>query len=109
VSVLDRKVAPVQPLTFSAEVHEWDGPASWFFARLPEEVADDVADHADQRPRTAFGSVRVEVRVGASTWRTSLFPSKRDGTYLLPLKRAIRDAEGIADGSTVEVALTVLD
>lgn len=99
----------MDPLTFRAETRAWDGPAAWFFAHLPTDVADDIADAVDSRPRTGFGSVRVEVTVGGSTWRTSLFPSKQAATYLLPLKRSVREAEGIHDGGTAEFTVRVLD
>lgn len=95
--------------TFDAEVREWEGPAAWFFLLLPTGVADEVADQVDGRPRAGFGSVRVEVTVGTTTWRTSVFPDKARGTYLLPLKREVRDAEGLTDGSRPTLTLTVLD
>ena len=51
---------------------------------------------------------RVEVTVGATTWATSLFPDSARGTYLLPMKQAVRTAEGLADGSQVRVTVRVL-
>ena len=59
---------------FSAEIweHSPDEPGSWHFCTLPVDVADDVSIEAG--PRGGFGSVRVEVSIGSSTWRTSLFP-----------------------------------
>jgi hypothetical protein len=97
------------PYAFDAHVREWTGPAAWYFALLPEDVADDIADRVDGRPRAGFGSVRVEVTIGGSTWRTSIFPSKQNGTYLLPLKRAVRDAEGLADGDRAAISLTIAE
>ena len=94
---------------FGAEVREWAGPAAWFFVLLPINVADDIASRVDGRPRAGFGSVRVEVSIGRSTWRTSVFPSKDDGTYLLPVKRVVRDAEHLTDGSRADVTLRLVD
>ena len=56
---------------------------------------------------TAFGSVRVEASVGATTWRTSVFPDKVRG-YVLPVKAAVRRAEGLDVGDDVTVSLVVL-
>ena len=50
--------------------------------------------------------MRVEVTVGSTTWRTSVFPDKVRG-YVLPVKDAVRRAEEIAVGSAVEVTLTI--
>lgn len=94
--------------TFDATVWEHDGDAAWHFVSLPEDVADEIAERSAGRTR-GFGSVRVEVTIGASTWRTSLFPDGRRGTYVLPVKRAIRTAEGLADGSRAGVSLELLD
>ena len=54
-----------------------------------------------------FGSVRVEVTIGATTWRTSIFPGGQ--RYALPLKKAVRAAEGIEPGDDVEVRIDTLE
>lgn len=94
-------------LTFDAEVWEHEGPTSWHFVTLPVELADDVSALVEGRTG-GFGSVRVEVTVGATTWATSLFPDSARGTYLLPVKQAVRTAEGLADGAQARVTLRVL-
>jgi hypothetical protein len=89
--------------TFDAEVFRWDaeGP-SWRFARVPGEVADDVREQAFAR---GFGSVRVDVTIGNTSWTTSLFPEQATGSFLLPVKAAVRKDEGIDDGDVVTVRL----
>ncbi|WP_370246839.1 DUF1905 domain-containing protein [Nocardioides sp.] len=88
-----------------AELWAWreDRPDAWVFLTLPAEMGEDVRDLAG--PRTGFGSVPVVVTIGATTWRTSVFPSAEG--YALPLKRAVRRAEGLEVGDvvTVEVEL----
>ena len=56
-------------------------------------------------PRPAFGSVRVIVSIGKTSWRTSLFPDKRAQAYLLPLKAEVRTRERIADGDIVDIKI----
>jgi hypothetical protein len=94
--------------TFRAELWEHDGEGAWHFLSLPPGDADDIEASA-AGARRGFGSVRVEVTVGSTTWRTSLFPDKGRATYVLPVKRAVRDAEAIAAGSTVAVRLRVVE
>jgi hypothetical protein len=91
---------------FAAPVWEYDGPASWFFVSLPTDIADEIADLTDGRTG-GFGSVRVRVQAGGSRWSTSLFPSKQNGTYVLPVKKAVRVAESLDDGDIVEVEITL--
>lgn len=100
---------------FDAELWIWTArdPATWTFVTLPVELADEVREAAALRPPSGFGAVRVEVVIGGSTWRTSVFPSTSDdsapdGSYVLPVKRAVRLAEGIEPGDVVTVAVRVV-
>jgi hypothetical protein len=96
---------------FTAELWRWDARQqdTWTFVTLPPEVSASVEDEADaQGPRAGFGSVRVEVRIGRTTWRTSLFPDKASGCFVLPVKRAVRRANGVEEGDPVEVELRIL-
>ena len=93
---------------FDADVFLWDARTeSWFFAALPEDLSAQIREIP--RPARGFGSVRVQARIGGSDWRTSIFPDSARGAYVLPLKKAVRDAEGIVDGGVVAVRLEVLD
>jgi len=95
---------------FDAPLWSWSpGQAdSWVFVGLPEEVADEVLDLAAPYTR-GFGSLRVEAEIGATVWRTSVFPSAARRTYALPVKRAVRVAERLVVGDTAHVRLRLLD
>ena len=80
------------------------GSGSWHFVSLPPAQADEILERAGPVGR-GFGSVRVSVSIGASHWRTSLFPDAKRGTYVLPIKKAVRAAEGLGDGDVVTVGL----
>jgi hypothetical protein len=94
-------------VVFDAELWEHDGNAAWHFLSLPEPVADDMEAEYGHRA-AGFGSLRVEVTIGATTWRTSVFPDTKRRTYVLPVKKAVRTAEGVAAGDTVTVELAVI-
>ncbi|MBF4561147.1 DUF1905 domain-containing protein [Microbacterium sp. VKM Ac-2870] len=94
-------------IQFEAEIFRWSArEQDWYFVALPEEFSADVKDVA--HPPRGFGAVRVEAVIGSSRWRTSIFPDKQRGAYVLPLKRAVRDAEGVEGAGTVTVELEVL-
>ena len=76
---------------------------SWYFLTIDGETA--AAIRAAATNAAAWGSVYVEATIGGTTWRTSLFPSKAAGGWLLPLKAAVRKAERIVDGCVVEAEL----
>jgi hypothetical protein len=94
--------------SFTATLWEHEGPGAWHFVSLPHDLADDIAEVSEGRT-SGFGSVRVEVTIGDSTWQTSLFPDGRRGTYVLPVKKAVRTAEALADGTDATVHLLLLD
>lgn len=95
-------------MEFEGEIFRWQArEQEWFFAALPEELSADIREIP--RPRRGFGSVRVEARIGTTTWRTSIFPDASMGAYVLPLKRSVREAEGIGEDGVVAVWLEVLD
>lgn len=93
--------------TFSAQLWEWEGKAAWCFVTLPLDVSAEIRE-VPRMPR-GFGSVRVSVTVGASTWQTSIFPDTKVKAFILPVKKAIRVAEGIELHDRVEVALELLE
>jgi len=95
--------------TFEGELHAWreEQPDSWVFVTVPQELSDRIDEELAAPPR-AFGSVRVAVRCGSSEWSTSLFPSKEAGSYVLPVKKAVRRKEEIEPGDTATFRLRVL-
>ena len=94
---------------FDAVLWKWQARTdSWTFVSLPAPVADEILDVAGPAAR-GFGSLRVEVTVGGTVWRTSIFPDSARATYVLPVKRAVRQAEGLELDGPVRVALTILD
>ena len=91
-------------LEFEAEVIEWRGPSPYFFVAVPEPACDDLRI-ASRDLSYGWGVIPVTVRIGTTTWSTSLFP--KDGGYLVPLKDRVRAAESIEQGDAVELVLTV--
>jgi Domain of unknown function (DUF1905) len=97
----------IDQFTFSAEVWRWQGaaPAAWHFITLPDDVAGQIKFMIGKRQ--GFGSVKVKVLIGETSWKTSLFPDKKSGSFLLPIKAEVRNAEALVAGKTAKVRLTV--
>jgi len=93
--------------TFSAELWLAQVEAAWVFLTVPPEISDDIEERAPTK--AGFGSVPVSVTIGATTWRTSVFPDAKRGAYILPVKRAVRTAESIAVGDEVAITLRLVD
>jgi hypothetical protein len=93
--------------TFRATLWRWSANASWVFLTVPPEASDEIDDHRGASAR-GFGAIKVKVRIGASAWRTSIFPSTAHGGYVLPVKKAVRIAEGVGVDDDVTVLLDVI-
>ena len=100
--------APIGPtFTFTAELWEYSGAGAWFFVSVPADQAEDIRSLTHGR-RGGFGSVKVAAALNRSRWATSLFPSSEDGTFILPVKKAIRQAERVGAGDPVTIVLELL-
>jgi hypothetical protein len=91
-------------LDFEGEVIHWRGPSPYYFVGVPEPLCDDLRI-ASRDVSYGWGVIPVTVRIGGTTWTTSLFP--KDGGYLVPLKDRVRAAEGIEQGDSIDLVLTV--
>jgi hypothetical protein len=89
---------------FDAEVIYWRGPAPFFYAPVPQDQADEIRKAA-KLVSYGWGVIPVEVTVSSVTFTTSLFP--KDGTYLVPLKDAVRKPTGITAGDTIHVEMVL--
>lgn len=100
--------------TVNAPLWRWQGAGkdgqpsatSWFFITIDGAAADGIRASATGRT-AAWGSVYVTATIGATQWRTSLFPSKNVKGYLLPVKAAVRKAEKIAEGDVVAASVSL--
>lgn len=89
----------------------WSGPsaANWYFLTIDGHVGEALSatalmDRLEHGKGRGWGSVRLRVRVGGSAWTTSAFPSKAQG-WIVPVKAAVRRAEGLVEGDAVTVEL----
>jgi hypothetical protein len=92
-------------IRFNAPLWEWQGKGAWHFLTLP--VAESGMIRMAAPRKAGFGSVRVKATIGATSWNTSIFPDKKSGTYLLPVKADVRKAEDFSVGDAVEVTLSL--
>ncbi|SFG50183.1 protein of unknown function [Novosphingobium sp. CF614] len=87
------------------------GTGTWHFITIDGAAGEALSGTALMRKlegnARGFGSLKVIARIGESRFATSVFPSKTDGGWLLPVKAAVRRAEGLAEGDEVEVRLEV--
>ena len=90
---------------FDGSVWSWRGPSPYHFVTLPPEHADAIRAIASS-VTYGWGMVPVQVRIGRTAWRTSLYP--KDEGYVLPLRDSVRTRESIGIDDVVHVRLAVI-
>jgi hypothetical protein len=73
--------------------------AAWYFIPIPLGKVPDV-------PKGGWSSVPVMATIGKTTWRTAMFPIKKE-MYFIPLKKEVRKKEELLDGDTVTISYHV--
>ncbi|OGY98632.1 MAG: hypothetical protein A2855_01210 [Candidatus Liptonbacteria bacterium RIFCSPHIGHO2_01_FULL_57_28] len=81
--------------------------AGWHFLTVPKTKSAEIKARFGAKAK-GWGSLPVNVTIGASKWKTSIFPDKKAGAYLLPLKAGVRKKEEIAAGDAISVSLEIL-
>ena len=94
--------------SFSGILWAIPGELAWVFVTLPEHLSMNIRA-MPRPPRPGFGSLRVAVSIGRTSWKTSIFPDSKSGCYLLPLKKAVRVAQRLDVGDTAEITIEVLE
>ena len=92
-------------IEFTEILWEYQGEAPWVFMTLPVEDAEEVRDRVPER--AGFGSVNVNAVISESRWQTSVFPDKGSGSFVPPVKRAVREQEDLAPGDIARVTLHI--
>ena len=82
----------------------YQGKGAWYFVTLPRDESEQIKFFAGHISG-GFGSIPVIATIGKTSWKTSIFPYKKAGGYILPLKAEIRKKEKIVEGSEVVVSL----
>ncbi|HRQ00979.1 MAG TPA: DUF1905 domain-containing protein [Terrimesophilobacter sp.] len=91
-------------LSFSGVVWYWRGPAPFYFVSVPANECDDIRLVANE-VTYGWGMIPCDITIGTTTWYTALWP--KDGGYIVPLKKWVRDAEQVDLDDVVEVTLSV--
>lgn len=96
----------IEPFEIKSRVWEWEGKGAWHFVTIDKSTSKQIKDEYTF-PKRGFGSIPVNVTLGLSKWKTSIFPEK-EGTYLLPIKKSVRKTENIQKGDTIKFTIDLI-
>jgi hypothetical protein len=80
---------------FSAKVWLWPGDVPWHFVSIPDDISLKI------RSENKGAMVKVCSTIGDTSWNGSLFWSKNSNRYIMPIKKEVRNKEGIFAGEEV--------
>ncbi len=89
-----------------AKVWLYVGMAGWHFVTVPKKQSNEIKELFGGMAG-GWGSLPVIVTIGKTSWKTSIFPAKKSGAYLLPLKAEVRKKEEITNGDTINFLLEI--
>lgn len=101
-----------EAIVHTAPLWRWMGGESggdWYFVSIDGDAGEALSAHAlmdrlERGRRRGFGSVKVRVTIGDTSWLTSAFPLKASG-WSIPIKAAVRRAEDLAEGEPVPLTI----
>lgn len=94
----------MEPIEFEATVIYWRGPAPFFYAPVPDDHVETIR-RASKVVSYGWGMIPVGATINGVTFTTALFP--KDGTYLLPLKNAVREKCRVTADDAINVEMTL--
>ena len=91
-------------ITFTAPLESHPhGRATILLVTVPDDESDLLSDLPVQRG--GFGSIPCTARIGATSWRTSVFPDKSNYLLLIARKRAVAEELEVGEPVTVHLDL----
>jgi len=80
--------------------------AAWHFVSVPKRRSEEIKKKFGHLHK-GWGSLPVSATIGKTTWKTSIFPEKKSGEYILPLKAGVRQKEGIRNGKIITFSIEI--
>ena len=80
--------------------------AGWHFVTLPKKQSE-IIKKTFGAMRRGWGSLPVVATIGKTGWETSIFPDKKTGAYLLPLKADVRKKENVMAGKLISFRMQI--
>lgn len=81
--------------------------AGWHFLSVPKKQSEEIKSEYGSMKK-GWGSLPVMATMNKTSWKTSIFPDKKSGTYLLPLKAEIRKKESVFAHDEVQFLIEIL-
>ena len=92
---------------FKTELWVYTGKAAWYFVTLPKQIAHEIKFYYSDNFR-GWGSLPVSVTIGKTNWETSIFRDKKSESFMLPIKKQVRELEHLELNDMIVITLEIL-
>lgn len=91
--------------TVKGEVWRWPGVGGWHFVYVDRKL-NSIIEKYGRKYGSGFRKIRATV--GKTSWDTALFPYKKENVFLVSIKAAVRQKEGIRTGDKVVIRVLLV-
>lgn len=101
-------------LSHSTTLTRWQGDrGTYHLISITGESAETIAMHERLRrlelgARRGFGSVKVMAQIGATRWKSSVFPQNKSSEWILLISKKVMRAENLEMHDEVSVELELI-
>lgn len=89
---------------FKGRVWKFKGPAAWHFVTLSKILSRKIRQNHGVSEE-GWGRLKATSQIGRTRWQTAIWFDTKIGSYILPIKRSVRQTEDIRDRSLVAITL----
>lgn len=89
-----------------SKVWKYPGFGGWHFVHVDKKQSKEIQEVFGELKR-GWGSLPVVVTIGKTSWKTSIFPDKKAGVYILGIKAEVRKKENISIGDKVKFTIEI--
>ena len=103
-----------ETLSCTLPLRRWQGDrGTYHLVTITGEEAEALAMHErlhklEFGARRGFGSIKVMARIGATEWKTSVFPQSQKTEWILLVSKKVMRAEDLVEGDPVTLELVPL-
>jgi hypothetical protein len=91
--------------TIKEKIWLYEGEAAWQFITINKTLSKQIRGIVKGLMKGP--SLKVKATIGSYTWQTSIF-SNKDGTFVLPIKKEVRNATGLDAGKIATVSFYLI-
>lgn len=87
------------------EIWRWPGDGGWHFLTIDKKTSEKI-----KVVGKSYGSgfIKTKISLGKSIWETALFPNSKEKTYMISIKKKIREQENLFEGDIVKIKVEII-